>query len=316
MLLTSTPVKRPKMKLSFPLSPFVTKDTTSNDGDGSFYNTEKPYWIVGPVVSMVQYPRLEVDSPVAGPVHDQAASNVTPKESNSQWKSSPHFGGPFSLGSSPMKTHIDAAVARADSNPDLIGDGTFTFCLPTVPGKHQDLKSITSETLTKVINHEYDHILEKYVIIDCRYPYEYDGGHIQGSENVYTRDALIERFIKGAALSKTEGRRKVLIFHCEFSTERAPKLLRYLRNQDREHNVTRYPSLYYPEVYVLLDGYKAFFYSHKELCTPQSYQPMNDELFEEELWKFRNEAKHWSGDKNKRGLIKTRLSALKAVYTC
>ena len=35
--------------------------------------------------------------------------------------------------------------------------------------------------------------------------------------------------------------------------------LRYLRSQDRLLNSDNYPSLYYPEVYILDGGYKAFY---------------------------------------------------------
>ena len=53
------------------------------------------------------------------------------------------------------------------------------YTLPTFHGKHQDLKSISSETLSKVIDGEYSHEIEKAIIVDCRYPYEFEGGHIQ-----------------------------------------------------------------------------------------------------------------------------------------
>ena len=46
-------------------------------------------------------------------------------------------------------------------------------------GKHQDLKSISSETLSRVIEGEFENEVEKCIIVDCRYPYEYEGGHIQ-----------------------------------------------------------------------------------------------------------------------------------------
>lgn len=54
-----------------------------------------------------------------------------------------------------------------------------TYCLPTMKGKHQDLKSISPETVSKVIDGQYSEDIEEAIIVDCRYPYEYDGGHIQ-----------------------------------------------------------------------------------------------------------------------------------------
>lgn len=83
---------------------------------------------------------------------------------------------------------VKAALARLDNHKQadkqLIGDMSKEYILPTVRGKHQDLKSITPETLADLLNGEYKHVVEKFVIIDCRYPYEYEGGHISVSIHI------------------------------------------------------------------------------------------------------------------------------------
>jgi len=48
-------------------------------------------------------------------------------------------------------------------------------------GKHQDLKSISAETMSSLLNGDYDDDVEQAIIVDCRYPYEFDGGHIKVS---------------------------------------------------------------------------------------------------------------------------------------
>lgn len=55
----------------------------------------------------------------------------------------------------------------------------------------------------------------------------------------------------------TPEKRLVLVFHCEFSSERGPRMCRFVRQKDRMMNL--YPNLHYPELYILKGGYKEFF---------------------------------------------------------
>ena len=91
-------------------------------------------------------------------------------------------------------------------------------------GKHQDLKYISPETVVALLTGKFSHIVEKFVIVDCRYPYEYEGGHIETAVNLpLERDAetfLLQSPITPCSLDK----RIILIFHCEFSSERGPRM--------------------------------------------------------------------------------------------
>ena len=73
---------------------------------------------------------------------------------------------------------VKAALEKRD-NQHLIGDLSMEYALPVVKGKHQDLRSITADTMADLLNGVYSHVVEKFVIVDCRYPYEYEGGHIK-----------------------------------------------------------------------------------------------------------------------------------------
>jgi 3-mercaptopyruvate sulfurtransferase SseA len=93
--------------------------------------------------------------------------------------------------------------------------------LPTITGKHSELKSISAETMANVLDGMYVDKIGKVTIVDCRYPYEYEGGHIKGAVNLYTKEAVNSLLYTSVS---PFGKPNVLIFHCEFSSERAPKM--------------------------------------------------------------------------------------------
>lgn len=57
-----------------------------------------------------------------------------------------------------------------------------------------------------------------------------------------------------------------VVFHCEFSHNRGPELAEVLRQVDRAVNQSRYPTLYYPRLFVLDGGFREFFGAHPEDC--------------------------------------------------
>jgi len=78
--------------------------------------------------------------------------------------------------------------------------------------------------LIDVLNDVYASEIENLHIIDCRYPYEYEGGHIQSARNLYTRTQVFEEFFRKPIELKDPSKRNIFIFHCEFSSERARSL--------------------------------------------------------------------------------------------
>lgn len=124
--------------------------------------------------------------------------------------------------------NIMSALARSTSEPDLIGDFSKPFSLPLMSGRHRDLKSISHETMAKLLRGDYSATVGSYRIVDCRYPYEFEGGHIAGAENLFTQEEILKALVhplNGAAAVVPEGpKRNIVVFHCEFSSERGPKL--------------------------------------------------------------------------------------------
>lgn len=238
-----------------------------------------------------------------------------------------------------------------------------------------------------MLNGKFDDQIDEYIIIDSRYPYEYEGGHITQALNIYKKDELIEEFfikrlnfkqirkkitssMSSSCLSTylnqqnvklvqrksiadiqeqqenesmdhdggqqqqqasstnagqqtlDSGKRVIIIFHCEFSSERGPTLyeplfyissfffiifnflkcfslslfvcrLKFLRNQDRILNENFYPHLFYPELYLLEGGYKSFYETFKNYCEPQTYKPMLHSEHVDDYKHFRAKAKSW-----------------------
>uniref|UniRef100_A0A182TT18 protein-tyrosine-phosphatase n=1 Tax=Anopheles melas TaxID=34690 RepID=A0A182TT18_9DIPT len=198
---------------------------------------------------------------------------------------------------------IMSALSRSSSEPDLIGDFSKSYVLPLMEGQHRDLKSISGDTMARLVRGDYNDKIASFKIIDCRYPYEYEGGHIRGAKNLYTQEQIVEELIQSKTVPPkvTDGqdgtmRRHIIVFHCEFSSERGPKLSRFLRNHDRILNADSYPALHYPEMYLLHGGYKEFFKAHAELCDPIAYRPMLDPDFGEAYRHFRAKSRSWNGD--------------------
>ncbi|KFV66517.1 M-phase inducer phosphatase 1, partial [Dryobates pubescens] len=182
---------------------------------------------------------------------------------------------------------------------DLIGDFSKGYLFHTVDGKHQDLKYIDSEMIVSVLTGKFASSIKTCVIIDCRYPYEYEGGHIKGAVNLHMEED-VEDYLLKKPIQPSGNKRVILVFHCEFSSERGPRMCRFVRERDRLGN--EYPRLHYPELYVLKGGYRDFFLRCRSFCEPQSYRPMHHEDFKEDLKRFRTKSRTWAGEKSKREL--------------
>ncbi|KAF5913406.1 hypothetical protein HPG69_017024, partial [Diceros bicornis minor] len=187
-------------------------------------------------------------------------------------------------------------MLEEDSNQGhLIGDFSKVCALPTVSGRHQDLKYVNPETVAALLSGKFQGLIEKFYIIDCRYPYEYLGGHIQGALNLYSQEELYNFFLKKPIVPLDTQKRIIIVFHCEFSSERGPRMCRSLREEDRALN--QYPALYYPELYILKGGYRDFFPDYMELCEPQSYCPMHHQDHKAELLRCQSQSKAWEGER-------------------
>ncbi|NXR95229.1 MPIP2 phosphatase, partial [Hypocryptadius cinnamomeus] len=177
----------------------------------------------------------------------------------------------------------------ANDDQELIGDFSKPHLLPTVEGKDPGLKYISPGTLAAVLSGHYSSFIGCSVVVDCRYPYEYEGGHVKGAVNLPLQRDVEEFLLEGPITPQDTGKRVILIFHCEFSVERGPKMCKFLRERDRSCH--EYPQLHYPELYVLKGGYREFFFQFPGHCEPRGYRPMEHPAFKEELRKFRGQSR-------------------------
>lgn len=154
--------------------------------------------------------------------------------------------------------------------------------LPCEKVSEDGLMRISVRTMNELIAGKYDSKIASYKVIDCRFDYEYQGGHIKGAININTT-AEIEEYLLGEHADKPvptcsgDNQKKIiLIFHCEFSAKRAPTFAKHLRAKDRAMNNHMYPRIHYPEVYVLKGGYNQYFNESAFYSEPRGYVRMDD----------------------------------------
>ncbi|CAG9763803.1 unnamed protein product [Ceutorhynchus assimilis] len=183
---------------------------------------------------------------------------------------------------------IKDAVEKSSEEGNLVGDFSKEYALPLIEVTQSELKMISGETMKDLLDGKYKDLIQSFQIIDSRYPYEYEGGHIRGAINIYTQESCLKLLDNSPHPKDT---RHILIFHCEFSQERGPSMNRTLRKEDRTRNAMNYPKLNYPEMYVLEGGYKKFFQEFSEYCEPNTYRPMLHPENLDDLKFFRRKSK-------------------------
>ena len=118
-------------------------------------------------------------------------------------------------------------------------DGLVRITADTVSLPDKTMSRTEDFQLDELLDGKYRSKIRRYHILDCRFDYEYAGGHIAGAINVKSMDALEELLLCDAAGVNvngnelpvpsrsgelSDGEQVVLVFHCEFSAKRAPTL--------------------------------------------------------------------------------------------
>jgi hypothetical protein len=120
--------------------------------------------------------------------------------------------------------HQVSETTRLNPSPppdDL--DSLSGSMLPTVPRpKIPDLKCIEMQTLCSLMDGSWKDKFSKFIVVDCRFGYEYSGGHVRSAVHCPEPKDVITQFFKDPPPMSSLP--VCVVFHCEFSKNRAPKM--------------------------------------------------------------------------------------------
>jgi hypothetical protein len=194
------------------------------------------------------------------------------------------MGSPIKL-ISPVKLDINGLLDKFPSGSKENGHVPAVAVKELVEsfvGPGESFPRISGATLSHLLNGGKPEL--QVTVLDCRYAYEFEGGHVADALHAPSFDKIKE------LISNMDGESRVFVLHCEYSVQRAPHLyvtlhvetnpqrLKLIRNWDRQVNSAMYPRLSFPHLYVLDGGYYNFWMQHKELCRGE-YVPMEDDRF-------------------------------------
>lgn len=155
-------------------------------------------------------------------------------------------------------------VHRACSSQSLVDSVTIGL------QAREPFQVITPTELKNWLQDPTSHPYDQLLIADARFDYEFAGGRIYGAKNITSRDAMAQFY------NKYLHKNVCIVFHCEFSANRGPTLMRRFRDYDRKQNL--YPNVSYPDIFLLEGGYSRFYDEYPEMCSG-GYVKMRDEEY-------------------------------------
>ncbi|PAV72336.1 hypothetical protein WR25_23498 [Diploscapter pachys] len=190
---------------------------------------------------------------------------------------------------------------------------THQFALEVVerPQIHSTaFKSISHSVLASLMRElGAEEFKKHFVLIDCRYPYEYHGVHIKTAVNLYhqeEKDELVARltafFFPEDPLEAQAMKRRIPIFYCEYSSKRGPRTAHLLRDIDRRINEGFYPYVDYPQLCLLDRGFKPLFespHNFKDICATSNGGPIPEKYVTE------HSMEHIEAKKEHKTMVKT-----------
>jgi hypothetical protein len=106
-------------------------------------------------------------------------------------------------------------IAEPYEEPELV--------LPVLPRScdRSDLNCIDAATVARLLRGEMEGGAPRHLVVDCRFDYEFMGGHIRDAVNACGPDAVTDLLFRNAQECPEQ---LVVVFHCEFSKKRGPEV--------------------------------------------------------------------------------------------
>ncbi|CAK66223.1 unnamed protein product (macronuclear) [Paramecium tetraurelia] len=161
----------------------------------------------------------------------------------------------------------DMNLSFEEQKQDLILEYHLENSIQYISGETLVLFKMTMQVQNMKLNH--------VLLYDCRYQYEFQGGHIRGATHLNHLINLSEELF-----GVTQQSKKIVVLYCEFSIKRSKEKYFEIRQLDRSMNI--YPKLTYKNLYILSKGYSEFYKKFQHMCNG-CYVRMDDPTYEQEL---------------------------------
>ena len=194
-------------------------------GGGAAACLDSPITMIGPprprqtFASMINQARHGL--PLSGHVRKSSVPGARPRKmfrrSLSMFEHPGDVLAEEPLGERPTPPKALPSIMDLDDDDDPNGPNALTLPHFVPEDRPDSLPRISKDTLVEVLNGRYAETFDESIVVDCRFEYEYEGGHIEGALNYNDKELLAARLFERTTPSKT-----LLVFHCEYSAHRAP----------------------------------------------------------------------------------------------
>ncbi|EDQ90044.1 uncharacterized protein MONBRDRAFT_31958 [Monosiga brevicollis MX1] len=168
-----------------------------------------------------------------------------------------------------VRSEADVCSPLPKLQSAMQSDHDYEYPLPLTDTRHCKRKYIrayiSGETLSRLLKGEYAEHFTHVLVLDCRFSFEYDGGHILNAQRAWLREHVLNHLFYNPQVPFTETHRTAVVFHCEFSAQRGPDQYEFARCLDDIFSHGTGQRLW-PNMFILEKGYREFYKNYPEHC--------------------------------------------------